>query len=227
MRLKKIGSSLWMIMMPLLPLHTINAIDKESSDVYLKTEIVLRPQMINNKSWKEEPLGMTKIQLAAMYENALKKGSPVGLVPLLTNSISSQGKTPRVTSNQLEIPTSPQYSYYFFPLQSFGNELRNNYGYKTIPDNVMQDTKIMETNKEMTNPLFVAVSSFIGMALLFMMGVLLFPQVKNFVPREQRENDLLLQLTTFVLEAVDSRNNRFTQGRSGKNFNHRKHNIQR
>ncbi|XP_043483319.1 uncharacterized protein LOC122511861 [Leptopilina heterotoma] len=306
MRLKRIGSSLWMIIMPLLPLHAINAIDKESSDVYLKTVmnelqtfnnplfhnqyeisssssppdhshskislrngqkvgggsihnrywktspdyyqfdynqypgnqisikkidndfpivtnnqgIVSRPQAIN-KSWKEEALGLTKIQLAAMYEKALQKGSPVGFAPLTTSLLAEQA--PKVTSsNQLEIPYSPQYSYYFFPLKSFGNELRNNYGYKTIPDNVMQETKIMETNKEMTNPLFVAVSSFIGMALLFMMGVLIFPQVRNFIPRNQ-QNDDLLQLTKIVFEAIDNRRNPF-MGRSRKNFT-RKRNI--
>ena len=39
MRLKRIGSPLWMIMVPLLPFQAIDAINKESSDVYLKKVI--------------------------------------------------------------------------------------------------------------------------------------------------------------------------------------------
>lgn len=202
---------------------SIKKIDNNLPIVTNNQGIVSRPQTINN-SWKEkkeEALGLTKIQLAAMYEKALQKGSPVGFAPLMTSLLAEQA--PKVTSsNQLELPYSPQYSYYFFPLKSFGNELRNNYGYKTIPDNVMQETKIMETNKEMTNPLFVAVSSFIGMALLFMMGVLIFPQVRNFIPRSQ-QNDDLLQLTKIVFEAIDNSRNPHT-GRSRKNFT-RKRNI--
>ena len=71
------------------------------------------------------------MQLAAMYQNALHKGAPVGLMPLTTSILS--GNTPKVTSTHLEIPSpQSQYSYYFFPLDSFDNELRNNHGYKTI-----------------------------------------------------------------------------------------------
>lgn len=202
----------------------IEKIDRDFVGLDSKNQFVSRPQAIG-KPWRGDAsgtFGLTNIHLAAMYENALQKGAPVGLVPL-TTALSS-GKSPKVTSTHLEIPSAQsQYSYYFFPLKSFGNELRNNYGYKTIPDNIKEGTELMETQKEMANPLFVAVSGFIGMALLFMVGVLLFPKIRAFVPREQQDD--LLQLAKIVTKAIH-RNP--LMGRSRKSFTNwsfRKRNI--
>ena len=92
------------------------------------------------------------------------------------------------------------------------------------PDNINEDSEVMESKKQMTNPLFVAVSSFIGMALLFMVGVLIFPKLGGFRPREQQDD--FLQLVQIVAEAIDKKNP--LTGRSRKSFTNwsfRKRNI--
>ncbi|XP_033217708.1 uncharacterized protein LOC117173326 [Belonocnema kinseyi] len=205
---------------------SINKIDNDLLELDTSNQHILSRPQANNKSWKEDAtgaIGLTNVQLAAMYGTAFQKGAPVGLVPLTTALLS--GKTPRVTSTHLEIPSSQyQYSYYFVPLKSFGTELINNHGYKTIPDSIIEDPEVMESQKQMTNPLFAAVSSFIGMALLFMAGVLIFPKLGGFVPRDQQDD--FLHLVQTVTEAIDKKSP--LTGRSRKSFTNwsfRKRNI--
>ena len=82
------------------------------------------------------------------------------------------------------------------------------------PDDKKEDSEVMESQKQMTNPLFVALSSFIGMALLFMVGVLFFPKFTGFSPRNQQDD--MLQLAMIVIEAIDRKNS--LTGRSRKSF---------
>lgn len=64
------------------------------------------------------------------------------------------------------------------------------------------------TQKQLMNPLFVAIGTFISMALLFMMGVLFLPKLPHLELFNARvaDNDDFLRLTTFVMNAIDGRN---------------------
>lgn len=64
------------------------------------------------------------------------------------------------------------------------------------------------THKQLMNPLFVAIGTFISMALLFMMGVLFLPKLPHFELFNARgaDNDDFQRLTNFVLNAIDARN---------------------
>lgn len=64
------------------------------------------------------------------------------------------------------------------------------------------------TQKQLMNPLFVAIGTFISMALLFMMGVLFLPKLPHLDVFKGRvaDNDDLLRLTTFVMNAIDGYN---------------------
>lgn len=66
------------------------------------------------------------------------------------------------------------------------------------------------TQKQLMNPLFVAIGTFISMALLFMMGVLFLPKLPHFELFNARvaDNDDFLRLATFVMNAIDGRNRR-------------------
>lgn len=63
------------------------------------------------------------------------------------------------------------------------------------------------TQKQLMNPLFVAIGTFISMALLFMMGVLFFPKLPHFELFNARvADDDFQRLTAFVTNAIDRRN---------------------
>ena len=64
------------------------------------------------------------------------------------------------------------------------------------------------TQKQLMNPLFIAIGTFISMALLFMMGVLFLPKLPHLELFNARlvNNDDFLRLTTFVMNAIDERN---------------------
>lgn len=66
---------------------------------------------------------------------------------------------------------------------------------------------VESTQKEVTNPLFVAIGTFISLALLFMMSVLFLPKIPHFELFNARvADDDLLRLTTFVTNAIDKSN---------------------
>ncbi|KYN41580.1 hypothetical protein ALC56_03992 [Trachymyrmex septentrionalis] len=64
------------------------------------------------------------------------------------------------------------------------------------------------TQKQLMNPLFVAIGTFISMALLFMMGVLFLPKLPHLELFNARlvDNDDFLRLTTFVMNAINEHN---------------------
>lgn len=66
----------------------------------------------------------------------------------------------------------------------------------------------MESNqKQLMNPLFMAIGTFISMAVLFMMGVLFLPKLPHFDLFNARvADDDFLRLTAFVTNAIDRHN---------------------
>ncbi|XP_066594150.1 uncharacterized protein [Prorops nasuta] len=166
-------------------------------------------------------LGYTRAELATMYKNALEKGSAVSLASL-TNALQN-GKTPKVTSTHLELPSvaavQPMYQYYFFPFKTFAAELQKSHGYKTIPTSVGQYVPVVqaaaseESPKQVSNPLFVAISTFVAMALLFMMGILFLPKIHfgtfgAFQARGMQDDlELLSNIIATAIQRYDHRLN--------------------
>ncbi|XP_020284872.1 uncharacterized protein LOC109855256 [Pseudomyrmex gracilis] len=158
-----------------------------------------------------EPVAFTRAELAAMYKKALEKGSAIS-VASLTQALNAAGNVNAPSSPQighLQLPLKyPMYNYYFFPFKSFASELqRDQQQVAAVP--VFAATETAEsTHKQLMNPLFVAIGTFISMALLFMMGVLFLPKLPHFELFNARkaDNDDLQRLTNFVLNAIDARN---------------------
>ncbi|KAK9303860.1 hypothetical protein QLX08_004588 [Tetragonisca angustula] len=154
-----------------------------------------------------EVLGFTRAELAAMYKSALQKGSTISLSSL-TNALSS-GEIPQVTQTHVEFPIKqPLYQYYFFPLKTFMSEFKKDYGYKTIPVSAYDSTEAAQTTQtQLSNPLFVAISTFVTMAIVFMMSVLFLPKLAQFdiLPARSIQDDFFY-LTNIVANAIEHYN---------------------
>ncbi|KAL6260163.1 hypothetical protein P5V15_007697 [Pogonomyrmex californicus] len=162
-----------------------------------------------------EPLAFTRAELAALYKKALEKGSAIS-VASLTQALNAaggngNGNVPSQTGH-LPLPIKPMYNYYFFPLKSFASELQRDHQEAAIVPIYAATETATSTQKQLMNPLFVAIGTFISMALLFMMGVLFLPKLPQFEFFNERErariadNDDFLRLTTLVMNAIDGRN---------------------
>ncbi|KAI4501388.1 hypothetical protein M0802_003265 [Mischocyttarus mexicanus] len=151
--------------------------------------------------------GFTRAELAEMYKNALNKG-PLITVSSSSNTLSSD-KKPQIIETHLELPVrQPAYHhYYFFPLKTIENELNKNDEHHFMAststhniDNVAEGA----SQKQLSNPLFIAVSTFVSMAVLFMMGILFLPKLHQYGIFSTREiQDDFLHLTNIVMGAVD------------------------
>ncbi|CAG5077018.1 Protein of unknown function [Cotesia congregata] len=152
---------------------------------YSRTANILQVQQDTRPGYppkKSEP------EVSQYYSQALQSGNAINL-PGLKNSLES-GQIPTVVGNHLHIPDSSQqqqqFAYYFYPLKSF-----------------MDTLQIQESQKQIIiNPLFMAISSFVGMALVFMFGVIVLPRILGEF-RSRVVHDELLDLTTTVNAAID------------------------
>lgn len=139
------------------------------------------------------------------------------------------------------VAQEPQYAYYFYPLQSFRHELTDPHGYHTVvrmlrctlylfhprnfvifslfllceQPNFKYDSAPAEDTKKETNsmnPILVGISSFLGMALFFILSLFFYPRFVHymhfpFVTTSRGFNSELTNLTYFVTEAIDYYNN--------------------
>ncbi|KAH0558056.1 uncharacterized protein LOC123271407 isoform X1 [Cotesia glomerata] len=178
--------------------------EPEVSQYYSQMPLPMPVVVSDQTNMPELPLGFTKNELAMMYNQALQSGNAINL-PGLKNSLES-GQIPTIVGNHLHIPDSSQqqqqFAYYFYPLRSFMDTLQSNNGYKTINDLTPQQS-VQESQKQIIiNPLFMAISSFVGMALVFMFGVIVLPRILGEF-RSRVVHDELLNLTTNVNAAID------------------------
>ncbi|XP_043268113.1 uncharacterized protein [Venturia canescens] len=149
---------------------------------------------------------MSNLKLnTAIYKHPIGKGN-VGSLNALVDVLRHR-QLQKIMTNQLETRSpNPMYSYYFYPLKTVMNDIRH--GNNLFPAMHLRPetaASMENSQKDMGNPLFVAISGFIGMAILFMIGVLLFPRLTEFRSRFA-EDDKFLHLTKTVGEAIDHHN---------------------
>ncbi|XP_012145487.2 uncharacterized protein LOC105663092 isoform X2 [Megachile rotundata] len=180
--------------------------DYESPPHYYQT-FQYQPPTIT-KVQEPEMLGFTRAELAAMYKNALDKGSTLSLSSL--NNAFSSGEIPQATQSHVEFPAKqPLYQYYFFPLKTFMSEFKKDHGYKTIPDSAYDGNKgiAQVAQTQLSHPLFTAISTFITMAIVFMMSILFLPkltQLDIFHARAIQED--FFYLSNIVRNAIEQYN---------------------
>ncbi|XP_053994481.1 uncharacterized protein LOC128884848 [Hylaeus volcanicus] len=159
------------------------------------------------KMQEPEALGYTRAQLAAMYKNALEKGSTMSLSSL-TNALSAV-EIPQATDTRVELSgKQPLYQYYFFPLKTFMSEFKKDHGYKTIPAPAFDNTEAAQTTQtQLSNPLFVAISTFVTMAIVFMMSVLFLPKLSQLdILHSRAIQDDFFHLSNIVTNAIERYN---------------------
>ncbi|CAL7952249.1 unnamed protein product [Xylocopa violacea] len=182
-------------------------IDQQSTDLEDSPHYYESRAPTVTKIQEPQVLGFTRAELAAMYKSALQKGSPISLSSL-TNALSS-GDVPQITQTHVEFPVKqPPYKYYFFPLKTFMSEFKKNHGYKTIPVPAFDNTEAAQTTQtQLSNPLFVAISTFVTMAIVFMMSVLFLPKLAQLDILNSRSiQDDLFNLSNIVTNAVERYN---------------------
>ncbi|XP_011296768.1 uncharacterized protein [Fopius arisanus] len=144
---------------------------------------------------------LTKGQLHSIYKQAAQ-GNSISMESL--KNVLAGGQLPLRNANNLEENVKPTYAYYFYPMKSFMNDVRNHNG---AGDLQMESTNpFHESQKQMVmNPLFMAISGFVGMALVFMLGVLIMPRLfPDF--KSRFVHDELLDLTKTVSDAIEAYN---------------------
>ncbi|KAL7294794.1 hypothetical protein TKK_0011726 [Trichogramma kaykai] len=123
------------------------------------------------------------------------------------NEINQNSVEPPMTAAAANLPyhlTPPQvdqkYAYYFYPLDTFRHELVDSHGYRTLPPARPYDfygnrhygdlvpaesirlpmTAAATTATSSTNPIIVGLSSFLGMALFFIVSLFVYPRFIHF-----------------------------------------------
>ncbi|XP_043504911.1 uncharacterized protein LOC122525933 [Polistes fuscatus] len=168
---------------------------------------VRSPTLVSAGNLKNTGLfGITRAELTEIYKNALNKG-PLISVSSSSNVLSSD-KRPQIIETHLELPVrQPAYHhYYFFPLKSIENELNKNdeQHFMAVHTHNIDNVAEGASQKQLSNPLFIAVSTFVSMAILFMMGILFLPKLHQYGIFSTREiQDDFLHLTNIVMGAVD------------------------
>lgn len=73
---------------------------------------------------------LTKTELAAVYKSVIGKGGATSLNALVD---VLRSRLPTVPPNPVEIaPAQPVYSYYFYPLKSFMNDVRHQHALQAV-----------------------------------------------------------------------------------------------
>ncbi|XP_050314027.1 uncharacterized protein LOC126748692 isoform X2 [Anthonomus grandis grandis] len=165
------------------------------------------------------PLSLTKGELAALYEQAVSKGESLKLdtgdseyVHAVVHHLDEDKpadshvtfpKEHEVTEH--EAPSEDAgYYYYYYPLKSFMDEFTSQPSDES-PHNVTiqaADHHKKEAAKPM-EPLFMAISGFIGMAVMFVLSMMFFPKYKPKIFNDIKKKDKLDDFARFALNAIE------------------------
>ncbi|XP_075218948.1 uncharacterized protein LOC142323338 [Lycorma delicatula] len=167
----------------------------------------------DEKPYQQSNLPLSKQELLALYHAALSKGTSlnVSTMPMLTNSNEHDIINP---SNQ---GTLPGYYYYFYPIKSFMNNDTQHQQQQELGDmaNMMMQTQgqgmVMPGSPvKRFEPLFIAMASFVGVAMMFILSILFMPKFGNIrsdvaAVKEVTEEGDLSDLSKIVFEAIEGK----------------------
>ncbi|XP_014209486.1 uncharacterized protein LOC106640101 [Copidosoma floridanum] len=161
-------------------------------------------------------LGFFPAELATMYKKAVERGTLVKYNHLL-DKLSAQtleNAFPEDFQNTIEpvrLPVESSYAYYFYPLETFHHELAKQYGFETAHDSKRNSAVSENKNKiNAMNPIFVGLSSILGMALFFITALYFYPQFllpMNNISLAATSRTVfqseLTHLSSFIIDAID------------------------
>ncbi|KAJ9580902.1 hypothetical protein L9F63_023917 [Diploptera punctata] len=175
------------------------------------------------------PQPLSKQELAALYEAAVKKGAVLDIASMTSGSVQSMQALQNLfgmNMNKNNIPENNEeqgYYYYFYPIKSFETEQfktneKQQHAAPPPPNKPLSNMASMVPTAMMVidggsnksvEPLFMAIAGFVGMALMFAFSVLFFPKFGNLRSRGitalKHAPDELAALTKLVLEGIDGK----------------------
>lgn len=175
-------------------------------------------------------LHLTKSELASLYANAVHKGDTIKLdggenhsgdpITAAVHEVDAGGHVTKPNLNAAKRPDNGYY-YYYYPLKSFMDELASSPSVLS-PSQLLQQsqhnvnintpkppTMMMDDKKKGLEPLFMAISGFIGMTVMFILSALVLPKFHKLKPKGwrreglQEEEEELYGIGRVALEAID------------------------
>lgn len=166
-------------------------------------------------------LSLTKGELLALYDTAVKGGSALNAEGNLhaIEIPDNYGQSTNLHSSDLyKYPNnqnSPGYYYYYYPLKTLLEDHQNDTNYTpqhTVHSHTHLHNVKIEPVNEITGPkykglepLFMAISSFIGMSLMFFFSMLMFPKfgIHKYKSRSDLIKPEVLSLSEIIFEAIE------------------------
>ncbi|XP_063928105.1 uncharacterized protein LOC135141186 isoform X2 [Zophobas morio] len=176
----------------------------------------------NNKS--VPPLSLTKGELAALYEAAVSKGDTVKLDAgdntYIHAAVHELDESPAASYNH-EHKTPPSstssgddvsgYYYYYYPVKSFLDEMTSQSSSHNVKITSTKEVAPEKKDKKALEPLFMAISGFIGMAVMFVLSVLVFPKFGIKKPKgaikagANKKNERITDIARVALQAIEGK----------------------
>ncbi|XP_076262549.1 uncharacterized protein LOC143197742 isoform X2 [Rhynchophorus ferrugineus] len=160
------------------------------------------------------PLTLTKGELAALYQEAVRKGDTLKLdtgdseyiqaaVHHLDGEESVKEPSYFLSNNDQhsEIPTEDSgYYYYYYPLKSFFDKLQPT----EASHNITISTEATRKEAKPIEPLFMAISGFIGMAVMALVSMIIVPKfgIKGKI-KPPTNKEKLDDLTKLAIRAIE------------------------
>ncbi|KAK6620225.1 hypothetical protein RUM44_006626 [Polyplax serrata] len=172
------------------------------------------------------PLDLSKEELLALYQAAVAKATklkfhegesrPAGPPVIALDDDVSQVKP--YHQGQVEGPLSGYY-YYYFPIKSFATQKGHQKEQQSKPTTSLPPAKptptptqhlhvtMVDSSNKSVEPLFMAISSFIGMALMFFFSVILVPRFQKLRSKNAvfKDEDEMSSFGSVILEAMAGR----------------------
>ncbi|XP_019868879.2 uncharacterized protein LOC109597556 isoform X2 [Aethina tumida] len=208
-------------------------VEEASTIESIKDVIPSKPTIerrVVQKTDQVPPLSLTKGELAALYENAVSKGDTIKLnagdnsfvhaaVAELDGTESNSNSGSSGNSDD-----SGGYYYYYYPIKSFIDELSSKQSHNINISHAKGDME--EKKTKAMEPLFMAISGFIGMAVMFVMSIFWFPRLKTTtggITKKTSKQEKITDIARIALSAIEGQDctERFAceLGKTARSFN--------
>ncbi|XP_050519460.1 uncharacterized protein LOC114324994 isoform X2 [Diabrotica virgifera virgifera] len=186
-------------------------------------------------------LGLTKGELAALYENAIAKGETLKLdtgensyIHAAVHELDGNDAYPPHHDEVNHVDHLPAedsknedgYYYYYYPIKSFIDHIS---GSTSVTIRKERDKMEEKNKKGLLEPIFMAVSGFVGMAVMFVISMIIIPKLgskpkKSLFFKNPKDIDMD-ELARLALNAIDRKDCRdrfaceLVKITVGRNFN--------
>ncbi|XP_060537068.1 uncharacterized protein LOC132708636 isoform X2 [Cylas formicarius] len=158
------------------------------------------------------PLTLTKGELTSLYETAMANGHSVkldtgenGYIHAAVHHLDEAGhETQHVPYGTDDHDDSAGYYYYYYPIKSFLDKFTSSYNNDAKQHNIAIKTETEKPVKKM-EPLFMAISGFIGMAVMLVITMVVFPKlgINPKIVNSTKKKEKLEDFARLALDAIE------------------------